>query len=103
MSSNTKTNTPPTADLEETAELPLLSASGASAIDPMSSTDAWISPAISADTADTADTSSLPTLGQQRSRGSRSDSEPLERSLREAEIGALRSDLASVSESRSHL
>src|SRR5665213_2113656 len=100
VSSNTKANTPPSADLEETAELPLLSASGASAIDPNSSTDAWISPAIHDDTADT---SNLPTLGQQRSRGSRTDTEPLERSLREAEIGALRSDLASVSESRSHL
>jgi chromosome segregation ATPase len=100
LSSNTKANPPPSADLEETAELPLLSATGASAIDPNSSTDAWISPAIHDDTADT---SNLPTLGQQRSRGSRTDAEPLERSLREAEIGALRSDLASVSESRSHL
>jgi golgin subfamily B member 1 len=100
LSSHTKTNTPPSADLEETAELPLLSATGASAIDPNSSTDAWISPAIHDDNADT---SNLPTLGQQRSRAARTDSEPLEHSLREAEIGALRSDLASVSESRSHL
>jgi chromosome segregation ATPase len=100
LSSNTKTSTPPSVDLEETAELPLLSASGAAAIDPNSSTDAWISPPAHDDNADT---SNLPTLGQPRSRGAQADSEPLERSLREAEIGALRSDLASVSESRSHL
>jgi chromosome segregation ATPase len=96
---NTKTNAPPSADLEETAELPQLSPSMAAAIDPLSATDAWRAPNID----DTATVESLPTLSQQRSRGQRADSEPLERSLREAEIGALRSDLASVSESRGQL
>jgi hypothetical protein len=41
---NTKTNAPPSADLEETAELPQLSPSMAAAIDPLSATDAWRAP-----------------------------------------------------------
>jgi chromosome segregation ATPase len=96
---NKKTNAPTTdVDLEETAELPQLSPVTAG-IDPLSSTDAWRSPAID----DTATVESLPTLSQQRARAPRSEAEPMERSLRDAEIGALRSDLASVSESRSQL
>ena len=52
--------------------------------------------------ADSASTQNLPTLSQ-RVRAPRVDAEQIERSQHEAEIGALRSDLASVSESRSQL
>ncbi|HEY6452975.1 MAG TPA: FHA domain-containing protein [Steroidobacteraceae bacterium] len=100
MSTHIKSTPPRPVDLEETAELPQLTAAGAP-IDPLSSTDAW---KVSSPSDDTVTVESLPALSHPpRARGSRADLEPLERSLREAEIGALRSDLASVSESRSHL
>ena len=42
MATNTKTSVPPTPiDLEETAELPQLSATGVPLVDPLSATDAW--------------------------------------------------------------
>ena len=98
MATNTKTSVPPSStDLEETAELPQLSATGVVLADPLSSTDAWLAPSPSIDTSNTQD---LPTLStHKRSRESNvRESNPIE-----AEIGALRSDLASVSESRSKL
>jgi chromosome segregation ATPase len=99
LSTKTKTNPPAPVDLEQTAELPQLSPAVAAPIDPLSSTDAWISPS---DEADSASTQNLPTLSQ-RVRAPRVDAEQIERSQHEAEIGALRSDLASVSESRGQL
>lgn len=99
MSTKTKASPPPPSpDLEETAELPQLSASG----DPLSATDAWMSPGHATDSAST---QTLPALSSQRLRGLRAEQEPepVPTSQHEAEIGALRSDLASVSQSRSQL
>ena len=96
------------ADLEETAELPMLSAVGSPPIveDPNSSTDAWKAPAALRSTAvsagsaanlDATDIAPAPPTLQMAAEPS------LEQRLREAEIGALRSDLASVTESRGQL
>jgi chromosome segregation ATPase len=86
---NTSLNKPPSIDLEETAELPQLPASALSAPpDELSATDTWIGPA----------------AAKARSRESTpAAAQPEEHSRREAEIGALRSDLASVQETRSQL
>jgi chromosome segregation ATPase len=92
LASNIKTTVPPSSsDLEETAELPQLSPPPVGSADPLSATDAWMAPAIDNDAVNT---QTLPTLSSHR-RGRDSN--------HEAEIGALRSDLASVSESRSQL
>ena len=98
-------DTPPAVDLEETAELPILP--GASNVigvdDPLTATDSWMAPgaarastavrgsvtARAADTAEANDATHEQQFDQQ--------------SLRDAEIGALRSDLASVTESRGQL
>jgi pSer/pThr/pTyr-binding forkhead associated (FHA) protein len=99
----TQHDTPTTVDLEETAELPILP--GASTIigadDPMGATDSWmVSPAAMR----------ASSLGQTAARPSdtvaRDDATNelrIEQRLRDAEIGALRSDLASVTESRGQL
>jgi hypothetical protein len=100
----TQHDTPGTVDLEETAELPVLP--GASTIigadDAMSSTDSWMAPG--------AMRASTPARGSSVARpadsGRRDDSTHelrMEQSLRDAEIGALRSDLASVTERRGQL
>ncbi len=94
----TRPTAPPAPDLEETAELPQLAPAPDAALDPLSNTDAWKSPA-AADT----ETQALPTLSQPRSRGLHQATEAAVSSRHEAELGALRSDLASVSESRSQL
>src|SRR6202167_4548098 len=101
----TQHDTPPAVDLEETAELPILP--GASNVigvdDPLTATDSWMAPgaarastavrgsvtARAADTAEANDATHEQQFDQQ--------------SLRDAEIGALRSDLASVTESRGQL
>ena len=88
--------TPTTVDLEETAELPMLP--GASTVigadDPMGSTDTW-------------NVSSGAVRGPSRPVYVPNDDAThelrVEQSLRDAEIGALRSDLASVTESRGQL
>jgi chromosome segregation ATPase len=75
--------TPTAVDLEETAELPIIPAGAAVAVveDPLSATDAYNAPTIMR---------APPT----------DDTREQRIALREAEIGALRSDLASVTESR---
>jgi len=88
--------TPTAVDLEETAELPMLP--GASTViaadDPLSATDSWLA-------------SSGAMRGPSRSAYVPNDDAThelrVEQSLRDAEIGALRSDLASVTESRGQL
>ena len=105
MANYTKTSVPPStaaADLEETAELPQLSAAGLALPDPKSATDAWKAPSPSSDTSDTQDVPTLNARMRSRASGAR-DSNTRESNKIEAEIGALRSDLASVSESRSQL
>jgi len=98
LATNSKTSVPPsTSDLEETAELPQLSAAGVALADPLSSTDAWLAPSFPEDTSNTQDVPTLSTRKRSRDSNAR-ESNPIE-----AEIGALRSDLASVSESRSQL
>jgi chromosome segregation ATPase len=100
LSSKIKSSPPPSSsDLEETAELPQLSPIAAAAIDPLSTTDAWTSQ--SAD--DGATTANVPTLTHQLSRRARAEAAAQQPDQHEAEIGALRSDLASVNESRSQL
>lgn len=98
-------DTPSTVDLEETAELPVLP--GASTIigadDPMGATDSWmVSPAaVRASGSGQASAAARPSdaLGRDDS----THELRMEQSLRDAEIGALRSDLASVTESRGQL
>jgi chromosome segregation ATPase len=97
-------DTPSSVDLEETAELPILP--GASTIigadDPTGATDSWmVSPG------------ALRASGQAQSPAAARAADAhnddathelrFEQSLRDAEIGALRSDLASVTESRGQL
>lgn len=86
---STQQHTPSSVDLEETAELPTLpalaavptpSAPVAAGEERLSATDAWIAPSFHNSTGQVA-----------------------ERDLREAEIGALRTEVAVVSESRSKL
>jgi chromosome segregation ATPase len=100
LSSKIKSSPPPSSsDLEETAELPQLSPIAAAAIDPLSATDAWASQPVD----DGATTANVPTLTHQLSRRVRAEAAAQQPDLHEAEIGALRSDLASVNESRSQL
>src|SRR5579864_7822838 len=89
--------TPSAVDLDETAELPVLQiasppmASGAD--DPLAATDAYHAPTIMrAPPAEAVDSD--------RTMLRRDDTREQRIALREAEIGALRSDLASVTESR---
>jgi chromosome segregation ATPase len=100
----TQHETPSTVDLEETAELPLLP--GASNIvgadDPLLATDSWMAPG--------AMRGSSSARGSAAARAADSDRQDdathelrFDQSLRDAEIGALRSDLASVTESRGQL
>ena len=100
----TQHETPSTVDLEETAELPILPGASnvISADDPLSATDSW--------TAQGAMRASISGRGSAATRPAdtarRDDATHelrLEQSLRDAEIGALRSDLASVTESRGQL
>jgi pSer/pThr/pTyr-binding forkhead associated (FHA) protein/peptidoglycan hydrolase CwlO-like protein len=101
----TQHDTPTTVDLEETAELPILP--GASTIigadDPMGATDSWmVSPAaMRASSSGQASAAARPsdTIG----RDDATNELRIEQRLRDAEIGALRSDLASVTESRGQL
>src|ERR1700726_4502989 len=91
--------TPTAVDLDETAELPVLQiappmVSGAD--DPLAATDAYHAPTIMrAQPAEAAD--------PDRTLVRRDDTREQRIALREAEIGALRSDLASVTESRGQL
>jgi chromosome segregation ATPase len=97
---NTQVNNPSPVDLEETAELPQLPSAFAAPGDPLSATDTWISPAIAKPRVP----EQIPSLSPPRAR--ESSAQPAahpEIEQREAEIGALRSNLASVSESRSQL
>src|SRR4029077_3658056 len=90
LAKNTKTSVPPsTPDLEETAELPQLSATRVALGDPLSATDAWLapSPPPSSDTSSTQDVPTLSTRKRSRESNAR-EANPIE-----AEIGALRSDL----------
>ncbi|HEY4881329.1 MAG TPA: FHA domain-containing protein [Steroidobacteraceae bacterium] len=98
----TQHDKPTTVDLEETAELPMLP--GVSNVigtdDPMGATDSW--PAPTASRASPAARSSARPADTARGEDATQELR-LEQSLREAEIGALRSDLASVTESRGQL
>jgi chromosome segregation ATPase len=100
----TQHDTPGTVDLEETAELPILP--GASNIigtdDPMSSTDTWSTPAAMRGSPPVRGTSAARAADSARNDDSTHELR-MEQSLRDAEIGALRSDLASVTESRGQL
>ena len=99
----TQHETPSTVDLEETAELPVVpgAATIIGADDPMGATDSWMVPpamrgvsqARSAAAGRAADVQQDDATHELR----------IEQSMRDAEIGALRSDLASVTESRSQL
>ncbi len=93
MSSNTISTTTPAIDLEETAELPQLPP--AVQTEALTNTDSWRAQVQVEDA-----TQTLPTLSP---RGRAAAAEPFDRTQHEAEIGALRSDLASVNESRSQL
>jgi chromosome segregation ATPase len=96
--------TPTTVDLEETAELPVLP--GAATIigvdDPTGSTDSWmVSPG--ALRASSQGHSSAVARAADPQNDEATHELRVEQSLRDAEIGALRSDLASVTESRGQL
>jgi chromosome segregation ATPase len=96
--------TPTTADLEETAELPVLP--GASTVigadDATGSTDSWmVSPG--GLRASSQGQSSAVTRAADPHNDEATHELRVEQSLRDAEIGALRSDLASVTESRGQL
>src|ERR1700689_213733 len=98
----TQHDKPTTVDLEETAELPMLP--GVSKVigtdDPMGATDSWPAP-----TASRASPAARSSARPADTAGGEDATQELrlEQSLREAEIGALRSDLASVTESRGQL
>jgi chromosome segregation ATPase len=99
---NTSVNNPSPIDLEETAELPQLPPSALGApTDELAATDTWSAPA----GAKPRVPEHIPSLSP-RARESAPPAArvpPEEQIRREAEIGALRSDLASVNESRSQL
>src|SRR6202167_5757055 len=96
--------TPTTVDLEETAELPVLP--GASTIigvdDPTGSTDSWMVSPAALRASSQAHSSAVARAADPR-RDDATHELRVEQSLRDAEIGALRSDLASVTESRGQL
>jgi len=97
--------TPTPVDLEETAELPVLP--GASTIigadDPMSSTDTWtVSPAAMR-ASGLGHSAALTAASDLAHDDEQTQEQRVAQSLRDAEIGALRSDLASVTESRGQL
>jgi FHA domain len=101
----TQHDTPPTVDLEETAELPILA--GAPNVigvdDPLTATDSWMAPgAARASTAVRGSTSARP-ADSAPGADATIEQHLEQQSLRDAEIGALRSDLASVTESRGQL
>jgi chromosome segregation ATPase len=100
----TQHDTPGTVDLEETAELPILP--GASNVigvdDPMGATDSWMAPA-AARGATPARAAPVARAADSPRRDDATHELRMEQSLRDAEIGALRSDLASVTESRGQL
>jgi chromosome segregation ATPase len=101
----TQHDTPSAVDLEETAELPILP--GASNVigvdDPMGATDTWrvSAAAVRASTSGQASAAARP--ADTAGRDDATHELRVEQSLRDAEIGALRSDLASVTESRGQL
>ena len=94
-----------TVDLEETAELPILQ--GASAIigtdDPMAATDSWMVSPGAARAATAAQSSAAARAADTAQHDDATHELRVEQRLRDAEIGALRSDLASVTESRGQL
>src|ERR1700682_6155189 len=94
-----------TVDLEETAELPILQ--GASAIigtdDTMAATDSWMLFTGPARAAAAAQSSAAARAADTAQRDDATHELRVEQRLRDAEIGALRSDLASVTESRGQL
>jgi chromosome segregation ATPase len=101
----TQHDTPTTVDLEETAELPILP--GATNVigvdDPLTSTDTWTAPGHArAATAARGTGAAQPADSAQRDDATH-EQHIDQTSLRDAEIGALRSDLASVTESRGQL
>src|ERR1700733_7334746 len=101
----TQHDTPPTVDLEETAELPILP--GASNVigvdDPLTATDSWMAPGAARATAAGRVSSSGLEEPAPAGDGGTAEQHVDQQSLRDAEIGALRSDLASVTESRGQL
>src|SRR6202451_2171898 len=96
--------TPTTVDLEETAELPVLP--GASTIigvdDPTGSTDSWMVSPGALRASSQAHSSAVARAADPQNDEATHELR-VEQSLRDAEIGALRSDLASVTESRGQL
>jgi chromosome segregation ATPase len=90
--------TPSSVDLEETAELPILPGNAAivPADDPLAATDAYNAPTL---------LRAIPEAAAESERPRNDDAreQRIAQSMREAEIGALRSDLASVQESRGQL
>ncbi len=101
----TQHDTPPTVDLEETAELPILP--GASNVigvdDPLTATDSWMAPGAARATTAVRGSSSALAEAAPAGDGGTAEQHVDQQSLRDAEIGALRSDLASVTESRGQL
>lgn len=100
----TRHETPSTADLEVTAELPIPpgASNAIGADDPLGATDSWMAPG-----AARASTTAPGSAAARSADTARSDDAThelrLEQSLRDEEIGALRSNLASVTESRGQL
>jgi chromosome segregation ATPase len=97
--------TPSTVDLEETAELPILP--GASTVigadDTLSATDTWSGPATTRASASARGSTAARAAETARRDTDATQEVRVEQSLRDAEIGALRSDLASVTERRGQL
>lgn len=100
----TQHETPSTVDLEETAELPILP--GVSQVigadDPLGATDSWAAPGATRAPISARGSAAARPADTAR-RDDATHEQRLEQSLRDAEIGALRSDLASVTESRGQL
>jgi chromosome segregation ATPase len=97
--------TPTAIDLEETAELPVVP--GASVIigvdDPMSATDTWMVPPAALKVTTTDPTAAAAAASDPGKSERAAQEQQAAQKLRDAEIGALRSDLASVTESRGQL
>jgi peptidoglycan hydrolase CwlO-like protein len=103
---STQRETPTSVDLEETAELPVVpgAANVIGTDDPLSATDSWMPAAGPARAASAGRDVAFARPAETARQDHDSTSElRMEQSLRDAEIGALRSDLASVTESRGQL
>jgi chromosome segregation ATPase len=101
----TQHDTPPTVDLEETAELPILP--GASNVigvdDPLTATDSWMAPGAARGATSVRGSATARAADAPAGNDATHEQQIDQQSLRDAEIGALRSDLASVTESRGQL